>query len=79
VLLADSYPFLDIMWTMFIFFAWVIYIWLIIMVLGDNFRRSDHSGGAKAGWTVLIIFAPLLGILIYMIARPNTADAQMRA
>jgi len=79
VLLADSYPFLDIMWTMFIFFAWVIYIWLIIMVLGDNFRRSDHSGGAKAGWTVLIIFAPLLGILIYMIARPQTADAQMRA
>jgi len=67
------------MWTMFIFFAWVIYIWLIIMVLGDNFRRSDHSGGAKAGWTVLIIFAPLLGILIYMIARPKTADAQMRA
>ena len=79
MLLADSYPFLDIMWTMFIFFAWVIYIWLIIMVLGDNFRRSDHSGGAKAGWTVLIIFAPLLGILIYMIARPKTADAQMRA
>ena len=79
MLLADSYPFLDIMWTMFIFFAWVIYIWLIIMVLGDNFRRSDHSGGAKAGWTVLIIFAPLLGILIYMIARPQTADAQMRA
>ena len=79
MLLADSYPFLDIMWTMFILFAWVIYIWLIIMVLGDNFRRSDHSGGAKAGWTVLIIFAPLLGILIYMIARPQTADAQMRA
>ena len=79
MLLADSYPFLDIMWTMFIFFAWVIYIWLIIMVLGDNFRRSDHSGGAKAGWTVLIIFAPLIGILIYMIARPKTADAQMRA
>ena len=78
-MLADSYPFLDIMWTMFIFFAWVIYIWLIIMVLGDNFRRSDHSGGAKAGWTVLIIFAPLIGILIYMIARPKTADAQMRA
>ena len=76
-MLAADYPFLDIMWTMFIFFAWVIFIWLLIMVLADNFRRHDHGGGAKAGWTILVIFLPLLGILIYMIARPSTADQPM--
>jgi hypothetical protein len=68
--LATDYPFLDIMWTMFIFFAWVIWIWLLIMVLGDNFHRRDHSGLAKAGWTLFVIALPLLGVLIYMMARP---------
>ena len=70
MLVGTSYPFLDIMWTMFIFFAWVIWIWLLILVLSDNFRRRDHSGWAKAGWTLLVIFLPLIGVLIYMITRP---------
>ena len=68
--LAD-YPFLNIMWSMFIFFAWVIFIYLLILVLADNFRRTDHSGWAKAGWTLFVIFVPLLGVLVYMIARPS--------
>jgi hypothetical protein len=75
VLLASDYPFLDIMWTMFIFFAWVIWISLVIMVLIDNFRRRDHTGWAKAGWTLLVIFLPLIGVLTYMIARPPEAEA----
>src|SRR6476620_5383288 len=70
VLAKTDYPFLDIMWTMFIFFAWVIWIWLLIMVLADNFARRDHSGWSKAGWTLLVIFLPLIGVLIYMIVRP---------
>jgi phospholipase D-like protein len=70
MLVGTSYPFLDIMWTMFIFFAWVIWIWLLILVLSDNFRRRDHSGWAKAGWTLLVIFLPLIGVLTYMITRP---------
>jgi hypothetical protein len=70
-ILGADYPFLNIMWTMFIFFAWVIFIYLLILVLADNFRRHDHSGWAKAGWTVFVIFLPLLGVLIYMIARPT--------
>jgi hypothetical protein len=37
----------------------------------DNFRRHDHSGWAKAGWTLLVIFVPLIGVLVYMIARPK--------
>jgi hypothetical protein len=68
--LADSYPFLDIVWTMFIFFAFVIWVSLVVMVLLDNFRRTDHNGVAKAGWVLLVIFLPLIGVLIYMIARP---------
>jgi hypothetical protein len=75
MLAAADYPFLDVMWTMTVFFAWVIWVSLVIMVLLDNFRRSDHSGLAKAGWTLLIIFLPLIGALIYMIARPARADA----
>jgi hypothetical protein len=71
MLLFDSYPFLNIMWTMFIFFAWVIWIWLLIMILADNFRRTDISGWAKAGWTLFVIFLPLLGVLVYMISRPR--------
>jgi Phospholipase_D-nuclease N-terminal len=70
-LLAADYPFLDVMWTMFIFFAWVIFIYLIILVLADNFRRHDHSGWAKAAWTLFVIFVPLIGVLVYMIARPK--------
>jgi hypothetical protein len=70
VLLAADYPFADVMWTMLVFFAWVIWIWLLIMVLWDNFSRTDHSGWAKAGWTLFVIFLPLLGVLVYMIARP---------
>src|SRR5215210_389532 len=68
--LASDYPFMDIFWTMTIFFAWVIWIWLLIMVLADNFRRHDHSGFSKAMWTVFVIFLPLLGVLVYMVARP---------
>jgi hypothetical protein len=77
MLVASNYPFLDIMWTMFIFFAWVIWISLVIMVLLDNFRRPDHSGWAKAGWTLFVIFLPLIGVLTYMVARPPEAPALM--
>jgi hypothetical protein len=73
-MLADSYPFLDIMWTMFIFFAWVIWVAFLVFILVDNFKRTDHTGVAKAGWTLLLIFVPLIGALIYMVARPATAN-----
>ena len=69
--LAVDYPFLDILWSMLIFALLVMYVWVVIMCLADNFRRHDHGGGAKAAWTLFIIFFPLLGVLTYMIARPN--------
>jgi hypothetical protein len=77
MLLAADYPFLDIMWTMVVFFAWVLWVSLVIMVLIDNFRRPDHSGWAKAGWTLFVIFLPLFGVLIYMIARSGTPERQL--
>ncbi len=72
-LLAYDWTFLSVFWAMLLFFAWVIWIWLLIMVLWDNFTRHDHSGLAKAGWTLFVIFLPLLGVLVYMIARPASA------
>jgi len=68
LLLATDYPFLDIFWTMIIFFAWVAWIWVAISIFGDIFRRRDLGGWGKAGWVVLIIVLPFLGVLIYLIA-----------
>jgi hypothetical protein len=68
MLFAADYPFLNILWTMIIFFAWVIWIWMIVVILSDVFRRRDLSGWGKAAWTVFLIVVPFLGVLIYLIA-----------
>ena len=78
-LLAADFPFLDVMWMMFIFFAWVIWIYLLIMVFADVFRRHDLTGWAKAGWTLFVIVLPLIGVLVYMIARPAMEDRSLVA
>ena len=77
MLIASDYPFLDILWTMLIFGLWVMYIWVVIMALADNFRRRDHSGFAKAAWLIFIIIVPLIGLCSYLIVRPETADEGM--
>src|SRR5215471_14004285 len=66
-LFASSYPFLNILWDLLIFFAWVIFIWIAITVLIDVFRRNDISGWGKAAWTVLVVLFPWIGVLIYLI------------
>ena len=66
---AADYPFLDVLWTMLVFFAWVIWFWLLITVFADLFRRHDISGWAKAGWIVLCVVLPYVGVLIYMISQ----------
>ena len=68
-MLADTYPLLDIFWTMLWFFCFFIYIWLLIAVFTDIFRSHDMGGWAKAGWVIFVIVLPLLGILVYLIAR----------
>ena len=75
--LASSYPFLNIMWSMFIFFALLMWVCFVIFLLVDNFKRRDHSGWAKAGWLLFIMFVPLIGAIAYMVARPPTADEAM--
>ena len=67
VVFAADYPFLDVLWTMIIFFCWVAWIWLLIVIFGDLFRRHI-SGWAKAAWVVFLIILPFLGTLIYLIA-----------
>jgi hypothetical protein len=68
VLAAADYPFLDILWTMIIFFAWVIWFWLLITVFADLFRRQDASGGKKVLWSIFVIFLPFLGVFAYLLA-----------
>jgi hypothetical protein len=57
------------MWTMLVFFAWLIWFWLLITVFGDLFRRSDLSGWGRAGWIIFVIVLPYLGVLVYLIAQ----------
>jgi Short C-terminal domain/Phospholipase_D-nuclease N-terminal len=67
--IAADYPFLDILWTMIIFFVWVVWIWMMITILTDVFRRGDISGWGKAAWTIFLIILPFLGAFIYLISQ----------
>ena len=67
--IAADYPFLDVFWTMCIFFLWVLWFWLLFTVFADIFRRRDLSGWGKAGWIVFTIILPYLGVFIYLITQ----------
>ena len=69
MVIAADYPFMDVLWSMIIFFFWVIWIWIVITVLVDIFRRHDISGWAKAAWVIFVVILPWLGVLIYLIAQ----------
>ena len=66
---AADYPFLDVLWTMIIFFLWVAWIWILITIFADIFRRHDIGGWHKAIWIVFLIILPFLGVLVYLIAQ----------
>ena len=68
-MLAASYPFLDVIWTMFIFFLWIIWFWLLFTVFIDIFRRHDLSGWSKTLWLIFVIVLPFLGVFIYLITQ----------
>jgi len=68
VALASSYPFLNFVWLMILFFAFIIWFWLLISIFGDIFRRRDIGGGMKALWIIFIVLFWWLGVLIYLIA-----------
>src|SRR5688572_23730685 len=73
-MLAYEWTFGSFLWGMLVFFFWVSLLWMFIAAVVDVFRRRDLSGWAKAGWLVVLFILPLIGVLIYLIARPSTAD-----
>jgi hypothetical protein len=81
-MLASSYTFGDAIWTMVIFFVWILWFWLLFTVFADVFRRHDIHGWAKTGWIVFTICLPFLGVFIYLITQShgmadrNIAQAQ---
>jgi hypothetical protein len=80
--LAADYPFLDVLWTMFVFFAWVAWFFILFRVIVDLFRRHDISGWGKVGWIVFVIVLPFIGVFVYLIvegqamAHRDAAQAQ---
>ncbi len=71
LLIAADYPFMNILWSMLIFMGFLLWIWIAIMIFADIFRRRDIGGFAKAVWIIFIIFIPLFGALVYLIAFHN--------
>jgi hypothetical protein len=67
-MVGTSYPFADVMWTMLVFFLWVLWFWLLFTVFADVFRRHDISGWGKTAWLIFVIILPFLGVFIYLIA-----------
>jgi len=67
--IAADYPFLDVLWTMFIFFAWIIWFWLLITIFADIFRRTDIHGGKKTLWCIFVILTPFIGVFVYLISQ----------
>jgi len=74
-----AYTFGDVMWTMFVFFAWILFFWMLFGVFGDLFGRHDISGWAKAGWTFFVIILPFLGIFVYLISQGKAMGERAQA
>ena len=70
-ILSDYPPFFSVLWTMAVFFAWIIWFWLLITVFSDLFRRHDASGVTKVAWMIFVIILPYLGVFVYLIANHN--------
>ena len=80
---AADYPFLEVLWTLFVIFAWVVWFWLLITVFADLFRRHDIGGGKKVVWIIFVIVLPFLGVFVYLISQGHSMaernEKQMRA
>src|SRR5437870_12485888 len=76
LLAASDYPLLNLFWTTFIIFGWILWFWLLIRVFSDLFRRQDIGGGAKTLWCVFVIFLPFIGVLSYLISQGRSMQAR---
>jgi putative oligomerization/nucleic acid binding protein/phospholipase D-like protein len=79
VLAASSYPLLDIFWSILELFLWIIWIWILIWIFIDIFRSHDLSGWGKALWFLFVLFIPLIGVLVYLIARGGSMHERAAA
>ena len=68
----------DVMWSMFVFFLWILYIVIFVRIFIDIFHRNDISGWAKAGWLIFLIFIPLIGAIVYLAVRPKMTEQDKR-
>ncbi len=73
-----NYPLLDIFLSMLWFFLWLLWIFLVVRILMDIFTSDDMNGWAKAGWTILVIFLPLFGVLMYLIVRGHSMQERQQ-
>jgi hypothetical protein len=69
---AAQHPFWEVMWTFFLIWIWVSWLWLVIVMIGDIIRRDDLSTAAKAAWGIIILVIPFLGVLIYLISQGSS-------
>ena len=67
ILASNNYPFLEVFWTILIFFAFIVWLWILFTVFTDIFRRHDTSGAVKVLWIIFIIIVPFLGVFVYLI------------
>jgi Short C-terminal domain/Phospholipase_D-nuclease N-terminal len=70
-MLAANYPFLDVMWTMLVFFLWILWFWMLFTIWADIFRRKDLNGWGKAGWLIFTVVLPFLGVFVYLISQSD--------
>lgn len=68
---AADYPFLDVLWTLIVFFLWIMWFWLLISIIGDVFRRRDIGGGKKTLWLIFMLFVPFVGVLAYVLVNSD--------
>ena len=79
MVVGSDYPFLDVFWTMIIFFLWIVWFFILFRVIVDLFRRHDISGWVKVIWMIFVILLPFLGVFIYLITQGHKmADRDMK-
>jgi hypothetical protein len=80
VLVGSDYPFLDVMWTMIVFFVWIAWFMLLFRIIADIFRRRDIGGGSKTLWLIFVILLPFLGVFVYLVSQNDgMAQRQLEA
>jgi Phospholipase_D-nuclease N-terminal len=77
--MALGYTFGQVMWSMFVFFAWILFFWLLFVIFGDLFSRHDISGWGKAAWSVFVIVLPFVGIFTYLIVEGRAMGERRQA